>query len=84
MPLLQDMGVNAIRQYVGIPPRWVQYIYEQYGIFTVLNHTVARYGFTLDGVWTPDDRLQRPAPARDAEGRARRPGRRSTGTRRAS
>ncbi len=28
MPLLQDMGVNTIRQYVGIPPRWVQYIYE--------------------------------------------------------
>ena len=23
MSLLQDMGVNAIRQYVGIPPRWV-------------------------------------------------------------
>jgi len=53
MPLLQDMGVNAIRQYVGIPPRWVRYIYEQYGIWTVLNHTVARYGYTLDGVWIP-------------------------------
>lgn len=53
MPLLQDMGVNAIRQYVGIPPRWVRYIHEQYGIWTVLNHTVARYGYTLDGVWIP-------------------------------
>ncbi|MBK8230825.1 MAG: glycosidase [Candidatus Eisenbacteria bacterium] len=53
MPLLQGMGVNAIRQYVGIPPRWVRYIYEQYGIFTVLNHPLARYGFTLNGVWIP-------------------------------
>jgi hypothetical protein len=53
MPLLKDMGVNAIRQYVGIPPRWVRYIYERYGIFTVLNHPVARYGYTLDGVWIP-------------------------------
>jgi len=53
MPLLRDMGVTAIRQYVGIPPRWVQYIYERYGIFTILNHTVARYGYTLDGVWIP-------------------------------
>jgi len=53
MPLLQDMGVNAIRLYVGIPARWVRYIYEQYGIHTVLNHTVARYGYTLDGVWIP-------------------------------
>jgi hypothetical protein len=53
MPLLQGMGVNAIRQYVGIPPRWVRYIWERYGIYTVLNHPVARYGFTVDGTWIP-------------------------------
>lgn len=53
MPLLQDMGINCIRQYVGIPPRWVQYIYERYGIYTILNHLVARYGYTLNGVWIP-------------------------------
>jgi hypothetical protein len=53
MPLLKDMGINAIRQYAGIPPRWVRYIYERYGILTVINHTVARYGYTLDGVWIP-------------------------------
>lgn len=53
MPLLKSMGVNAIRQYVGIPPRWVQYIYERYGIYTALNHPAARYCFTLDGVWIP-------------------------------
>jgi hypothetical protein len=53
MPLLQNMGVNTIRQNVGIPPRWVAYIYEKYGIFTVLNHTIGRYGLTVDGVWHP-------------------------------
>ncbi len=53
MPLLKSMGVNAIRQYAGVPPRWVQYIYERYGIYTVINHTVGRYGFTLQGVWHP-------------------------------
>jgi len=53
MPLLQDMGVNSIRQYVGIPPRWVAYIYERYGITTMLNHLVGRYGYTIDGAWTP-------------------------------
>ena len=53
MPLLKSMGVNAIRQYAGVPPRWVRYIYERYGIYTVINHTVGRYGFTLDGVWHP-------------------------------
>ena len=54
MPLLQAMGVNAIRQYIGVPPRWVQYIYETYGIWSVLNHPCARYGFTIDGVWIPN------------------------------
>jgi hypothetical protein len=54
MPLLRAMGVNAIRQYVGIPPRWVRYIHERYGIWTMLNHPVGRYGFTIEGVWYPN------------------------------
>ncbi len=53
MGLLKSMGVNSIRQYTGIPPKWVQYIYERYGIWTVLNHPCGRYGFTLNGVWRP-------------------------------
>jgi beta-galactosidase len=53
MPLLKDMGVNAIRVYAGMPPRWVRYIYETYGIYTIINHPMARYGYTLDGVWIP-------------------------------
>jgi beta-galactosidase len=51
MTLLKSMGVNTIRQYIGIPARWIQYIYENYGIFTVLNHPLGRYGLTLNGVW---------------------------------
>jgi hypothetical protein len=54
MPLLQNMGVNAIRVYVGIPKRWVNYIYEQYGIFTILNHAVGRYGHNVYGVYDPN------------------------------
>lgn len=53
MPLLKAMGVNTIRHYVGIPPRWVQYIYETYGIYTIVNHPLGRYGLTIDGVWVP-------------------------------
>ena len=53
MPLLKNLGVNVIRHYNGIPPRWVQYIYETYGIWTVVNHPLGRYGLTLNGVWTP-------------------------------
>lgn len=53
MSLLKNMGVNVIRQYTGVPKRWIQYIYEQYGIYTILNHSFGRYGLTIDGVWTP-------------------------------
>lgn len=53
MALLQNMNVNAIRQYTGVPAKWVQYIYENYGIYTILNDSFGRYGLTIDGVWTP-------------------------------
>ncbi|RMF56571.1 MAG: glycosidase, partial [Calditrichaeota bacterium] len=53
MSLLKNMGVNVIRVYTGIPPKWVRYIYENYGIYTILNHSFGRYGLTLDGVWYP-------------------------------
>jgi hypothetical protein len=51
MPLLQNMGVNTIRVYTGIPARWITYIYEKYGIYTMLNHSFGRYGLTIDGGW---------------------------------
>jgi hypothetical protein len=51
MTPMKRMGVNAIRVYVGIPQRWIRYIHERYGIWTVLNHTVGRYGYNLDGKW---------------------------------
>lgn len=53
MGLLKNMGVNTIRLYTGIQPKWVTYIYENYGIYTMLNHSFGRYGLTIDGVWTP-------------------------------
>ncbi len=54
MSLLKNMGVNTIRQYTGIPSKWIQYIYENYGIYTMLNHSFGRYGLTLKGTWTPN------------------------------
>ena len=54
MSLLRAMGGNAIRSYVGIPPRWIEYIYREHGIFTVLNHPMARYGVTVGGVYSPN------------------------------
>lgn len=54
MPLLKNMGVNTIRQYTGIPARWITYIYERYGIYTVLNHSFGRYGVTINGAYIPN------------------------------
>ncbi|GAB4418716.1 MAG: hypothetical protein OHK0039_30450 [Bacteroidia bacterium] len=54
MSLLRNMGVNAVRMYTGVPARWITYIYERYGIYTMLNHSFGRYGLTLDGTWVPN------------------------------
>ncbi|MEL6132036.1 MAG: glycoside hydrolase family 2 TIM barrel-domain containing protein, partial [Bacteroidota bacterium] len=51
MSLLQNMGVNAVRMYTGVPPKWIAYIYEKYGIYTMLNHSFGRYGLTIEGSW---------------------------------
>jgi len=51
MSRLQDIGVNAVRQYTGVPAKWIQYIYEEYGIYTMLNHAFGRYGLTVEGSW---------------------------------
>ena len=53
MSLLKNMGVNTIRVYSGIPKKWIEYIYTNYGIYTMLNHSFGRYGLTLDGTWVP-------------------------------
>jgi len=51
MGLLKNMGVNVIRQYTGVQPKWIKYIYENYGIYTMLNHSFGRYGLNLNGAW---------------------------------
>jgi hypothetical protein len=54
MGLLKNMGVNTIRVYSGMPKKWIEYVYTNHGIYTMLNHSFGRYGLTLDGVWTPN------------------------------
>ncbi len=51
MGLLKNMGVNVIRQYTGVQPKWITYIYKNYGIYTMLNHSFGRYGLTINGAW---------------------------------
>lgn len=61
MSALRSMGVNTIRHYVGIPPRWVAYIHEHFGIYTILNHPLGRYGVSLGGEWIPQTDYADPA-----------------------
>jgi len=51
MRLLKKMKVNVVRQYTGVPAKWITYIYEKHGIYTMLNHSFGRYGLSLDGEW---------------------------------
>lgn len=60
MSLLKNMGVNVIRQYTGIQPKWIQYIHDKYGIYTMLNHSFGRYGLTLNGSWVPNTEYSNP------------------------
>ena len=61
MSLLKNMGVNAIRVYTGIPAKWITYIYKNYGIYTMLNHSFGRYGLTVNGTWVPNTDYANPA-----------------------
>ena len=60
MALWQNMGVNAIRTYIGMPPKWITYIYEKFGIYTMINHQFGAYGLTIDGVWNPKTKYADP------------------------
>ncbi|MFN0099032.1 MAG: glycoside hydrolase family 2 TIM barrel-domain containing protein [Gemmatimonadaceae bacterium] len=60
MGLLKSMGANAIRVYAGMPPRWVRYIYERFGIWSIVNHPLGRYGLTVDGAWMPNTDYSNP------------------------
>nr|WP_290855364.1 glycoside hydrolase family 2 TIM barrel-domain containing protein [Flaviramulus sp.] len=61
MGLLKNMGVNAVRMYSGVQPKWVKYIFEKHGIYTMLNHSFGRYGLTINGAWVPITDYRDPA-----------------------
>jgi len=59
--LMKAAGVNTIRMFGIMPPRWVTYVYETYGIRTVINHLFGRYGFNVNGQWIPNTNYADPA-----------------------
>ena len=43
-----------------IQPKWIEYIYRNYGIYTMLNHSFGRYGLTLGGEWVANTEYSDP------------------------
>ncbi len=64
MELLRKMGVNTIRCFSMIPPRWVEYIYDRHGIYTMVNDLFGRYGLTVNGKWMAKTDYSDPAVRR--------------------
>lgn len=59
--LMKKANINTIRAFSTIPPKWVTYAFEEYGIMTAINPLMGRYGTTLDGVWVPVSNYSDPA-----------------------
>ncbi|MEL6869180.1 MAG: hypothetical protein AAFO81_05215 [Pseudomonadota bacterium] len=51
--LMKAAGINTIRSFAMIPPKWVTYIYREHGIRSVINPLMGRYGATIGGRWVP-------------------------------
>ena len=51
--LMAAAGINTIRSFTMIPPEWVEYIYREHGIMSVINPLMGRYGYTIGGKWVP-------------------------------
>lgn len=51
MGMMKEIGVNTIRSFSMIPPRWVEYIYGKFGIYTMVNDMFGRYGVSVNGKW---------------------------------
>ncbi len=51
--LMAAAGINTIRSFTMLPPKWVEYVYREHGIMTVINPLMGRYGYNVGGKWVP-------------------------------
>ena len=70
--LMKAAGVNTVRSFGMMPPDWITYVYREYGIMTVINPLMGRYGHSINGKWIPftnySDPLTRDTLIRDTLG----------------
>ncbi|MEL7536458.1 MAG: hypothetical protein AAFX44_10515 [Pseudomonadota bacterium] len=69
--LMKAAGINTIRSFTMLPPRWVEYVYREHGIMSVINPLMGRYGYNVGGKWIPftdySDPLTRETLKRDMQ-----------------
>jgi beta-galactosidase len=58
--LMKEAGINTIRSFGIIPPRWITYMYEKHGIMNIVNHLMGRYGYNVGGAWIPQTNYSDP------------------------
>ena len=49
--LMAEAGINAVRIGSDIPRKWVEYLYNRHGIYTIIHDTFSRWGATANGRW---------------------------------
>lgn len=49
--LMKEAGVNAVRSFSIMPPKWVRYLNDKYQIKTVINPLMGRYGVRVGKKW---------------------------------
>ena len=49
--MMKAAGVNTVRSFGMMPPEWITYVYKEYGIMTVINPLMGRYGYSINGRW---------------------------------
>ncbi|MDR2702535.1 MAG: hypothetical protein LBB72_08900 [Spirochaetaceae bacterium] len=47
--LMREAGINAIKVGADIPRKWVEYMYNKHGIYTIINYDMERWGASANG-----------------------------------
>ena len=49
--LMKEAGINAIKLGPEIPRKWIEYLYNRHGIYTIIHDTFSRWGASANGRW---------------------------------
>ena len=53
MPMLVEMGLNAVSIKNDVPARWINYIHFKFGLRVIVVESMSPWGFRVGGKWRP-------------------------------